>query len=323
MEKQITLNQGKKNFFSKYSLIFILIIFMVVCTFANENFLTSTNLINVFRQQSVVIMLALGEMILIIAGLLDLSCGSVVAFAGVVSVLAYKAVPNLFGGFAVAIGVALAINALNGLMVTKFKTPPFIPTVATQAIARGAALYITGGQNVYEIGDYNVVGQGSFGPIPIPVVIMLIALAIMIYIMRYTRFGRSTYAVGGNEEAANASGIEVNAVKMKSYLVYGVLVGVAALVFMSRVNGGLPNGAKDYEFDALTATIIGGTSFTGGVGNPVGTLLGALIVGFLGNIMNLMSVDSYIQQIVRGAIIAFAVIIDIYSKDRQTSKSNK
>ena len=152
---------------------------------------------------------------------------------------------------------------------------------------------------------------------------MLIALAIMIYIMRYTRFGRSTYAVGGNEEAANASGIKVNAVKMKSYLVNGVLVGVAALVFMSRVNGGLPNGAKDYEFDALTATIIGGTSFTGGVGNPVGTLLGALIVGFLGNIMNLMSVDSYIQQIVRGAIIAFAVIIDIYSKDRQTSKSNK
>ena len=184
MEKQITLNQGKKNFFSKYSLIFILIIFMVVCTFANENFLTSTNLINVFRQQSVVIMLALGEMILIIAGLLDLSCGSVVAFAGVVSVLAYKAVPNLFVGFAVAIGVALAINALNGLMVTKFKTPPFIATLATQAIARGAALYITGGQNVYEIGDYNVVGQGSFGPIPIPVVIMLIALAIMIYIMR-------------------------------------------------------------------------------------------------------------------------------------------
>ena len=109
-----------------------------------------------------------------------------------------------------------------------------------------SALYITGGQNVYEIGDYNVVGQGSFGPIPIPVVIMLIALAIMIYIMRYTRFGRSTYAVGGNEEAANASGIKVNAVKMKSYLVNGVLVGVAALVFMSRVNGGLPNGCLLY-----------------------------------------------------------------------------
>ncbi|WP_235829109.1 ABC transporter permease [Christensenella intestinihominis] len=323
MEKQMTLNKGKKNFLSKYSLIFILVIFMIVCTFANENFLTSTNLINVFRQQSVVIMLALGEMILIIAGLLDLSCGSVVAFAGVVSVLAYKSIPNLFVGFAVAIGVALAINALNGLMVTKFKTPPFIATLATQAIARGAALYITGGQNVYEIGDYNAVGQGSFGPIPIPVIIMLIALAVMIYVMRYTRFGRSTYAVGGNEEAANASGIKVNAVKMKAYLVNGILVGVAALVFMSRVNGGLPNGAKDYEFDALTATIIGGTSFTGGVGNPIGTLLGALIVGFLGNIMNLMSVDSYIQQIVRGAIIAFAVIIDIYSKDRQTSKSNK
>ncbi len=322
MEKQMTLSRGK-NFLSKYSIVFILIVFMVVCSFANENFLTPTNLINVLRQQSVVIMLALGEMILIICGMLDLSCGSTIAFAGVVSVIAYKSIPNLFVGFAVAIGVALAVNALNGLMVTKFKAPPFIATLATQAIARGAALYITGGQNVYEIGEYNVVGQGSFGPVPIPVVIMLVSLVVMIYIMRYTRFGRSTYAVGGNEEAANASGIKVNAVKMKAYLVNGVLVGVAALVFMSRVNGGLPNGAQNYEFDALTATIIGGTSFTGGVGTPVGTIIGAFIVGFLGNIMNLMSVDSYIQQIVRGAIIAFAVIIDIYSKNKQTSKSNK
>lgn len=322
MQKTLELNKGK-NFLSKYSILFILIIFMIVCAFANENFLTPTNLINVLRQQSVVIMLALGEMILIIAGMLDLSCGSVVAFAGVVSVLSYKATDSLFVGFAVAIGVALAVNSLNGLMVTKFKAPPFIATLATQAVARGAALYITGGQNIYEIGDYSVVGQGSFGVIPIPVVIMLISLAVMIYIMRYTRFGRSTYAVGGNEEAANASGIKVNIVKMKAYVVNGVLVGVAALVFMSRVNGGLPNGAQNYEFDALTATIIGGTSFTGGVGTPVGTIIGAFIVGFLSNIMNLMSVDSYIQQIVRGAIIAFAVIIDIYSKSRQTNKTNQ
>jgi inositol transport system permease protein len=309
--------------FSRYSLFFILIIFVIMCSLANPRFLTPTNLINVLRQQSVIIMLALGEMVLIISGMLDLSCGSVVALSGVLSIAAYKAVPNLAVAFGVAIGIALACNALNGLMVTKWKTPPFIATLAMQTIARGAALFYTKGQNMYEIGNYNIIGQGSLGRIPIPVIIMIFSFVVVFYIMRYTVFGRSTYAVGGNEEAANASGIKVNAVKMNAYLLNGVLVGVAAVVFMSRVNGGLPNGAQSYEFDALTATIIGGTSFTGGIGTPGGTIIGAFIVGSLNNIMNLMSVNSYIQQIARGIIIAGAVIWDIYSKQKQTHRSNK
>lgn len=312
-----------KKLLSKYSIILILIIIMAVCTLVNSSFLTPSNMRNVFRQQSVTIILALGEMALIICGQLDLSSGSVIALAGVLSVTSYKATGNMLLAFTVAIAVSLFVNFLNGIMVTKFRTPAFIATLATQTMARGAALYITGGQNIYEIGDYATVGQGSLGPIPIPIIFMVVIFLLMTYLMRHTRWGRSTYAVGGNAEAANASGINTRMVTMMAFLLNGALVGIAAVLFMSRVNGGLPAGASGAEMEALTATIVGGTSFTGGIGTPWGTLVGAFVVGFLGNIMNLMSIDSYIQQMVRGAIIAIAVIWDIYSKSRQTYKKGK
>ena len=222
--------------------------------------------------------------------------------------------------FAVSIATAVACNLLSSIMITRFRMPPFIATLAMQTIGRGGALYITGGQNIYNIGNYTSVGQGNFGIIPIPVIIMLVALVIMVYIMRYTRFGRSTYAVGGNQMAATAAGIDAIGVKTKAYLIHGILVGVAAVVFMSRVNGGLPNGALAYETDAITATIVGGTSFSGGAGTPFGTFMGALIVGFMNNVMNLLSIDSYIQQIIRGVIIAIAVATDIMSRTRQNYK---
>lgn len=311
---------GFRQFLSKFSLVMILIAFMVVCSLISPHFFTANNLINVLRQQSVVILLAFGEMALIVSGMIDLSCGSVLALSGCVSILVYKAVPNMALAFAVAIFTAVLCNYLSSLMITRFKMPPFIATLAMQTIGRGGALYITGGQNIYNIGDYSSVGQGNVGVIPIPVIIMLLALIVMVYVMRYTRFGRSTYAVGGNQMAATAAGLDANRVKTKAFLIHGVLVGIAAVVFMSRVNGGLPNGAQAYETDAITATIVGGTSFSGGAGSPFGTLMGALIVGFMNNVMNLLSIDSYIQQIVRGIIIAFAVATDIMSRNRQNYK---
>ena len=320
------MNKGQNTFkklLSKYSIVLILIAIMIACTIASESFLTPRNLINVLRQQSVTIIIAFGEMALIICGQLDLSCGSVIALAGVLSVMNYKACGSMLLAFVVAIAIAVGVNTLNGIMVTKFRTPAFIATLATQTMARGAALFITNGQNVYEIGNYTVVGQGSVGPLPIPVIFMLVLFAVMAYLMRHTHWGRSTYAVGGNEEAANASGINTKKIIMMAYLLNGVLVGIAAVLFMSRVNGGLPAGAVGYEMDGLTATIVGGTSFTGGIGTVWGTVIGAFVVGFLSNIMNLLSIDSYIQQIIRGAIIALAVIWDIYSKTRQSYKKGK
>ncbi|WP_025640696.1 ABC transporter permease [Schnuerera ultunensis] len=313
---------GKRwlNLMSKYSIYFVLLALFIISWLANENFIQPNNLKNVANQISVGTILAFGQTILVISGMIDLSSGSVLALAGVLSVSTYVNTGSLLLSFVVAIIVSVTCNILNGLMITKFRTPPFIATLAMMTMARGAALLYTRGQNIYQIGDYIIFGQGSTFGIPNPIIFLIITLLVTAYLLKHTIFGRSIYAVGGNEEAANASGIDVNKTKMKAYIINGIFVGIAGIIFMSRVNGGMPNGAISYEFKALTATVIGGTSFTGGVGTAMGTLAGAFIVGFLDNIMVMVGVDSYLQQVVRGAIIALAVIYDIWAK---TGKADK
>lgn len=308
---------------NKYSLVLILIVLMAVCSVANENFLKVNNLLNVVKQQSVIIIISFGAMLLIICGLLDLAAGSVLALSGVICVSFFQKVPNVFLTILVAIAVAVLCNLISGAMVTVFRTPPFIATLAVQAMARGAALFYTGGTNLYDIEGLTFIGQGSLLGVPMPVYFMVGCLIVMVYLTKQTRFGRSVYAVGGNEEAARASGVNVNKVKMMTYVVNGILVGLAAAVWVARVNGAMPNGGQGYEFDAMTSTIIGGTSFSGGIGTAFGTVIGAFIVGFLNNIMNLVSIDSYLQQVVRGFIIGVAVIWDIYSKEKKTYKKGK
>ncbi|NDL68843.1 ABC transporter permease [Anaerotalea alkaliphila] len=303
---------------SKYSIYLVLIVLVLVSWMANRNFFSVGNLSNISTQIAVGTILAFGQTILIISGMLDLSSGSVLAFSGVLSVSTYVATGSLTLAFIVGVAASVGCNMLNGLMVTKFKTPPFIATLAMMAMARGAALLYTNGQNIYQIGDYVIFGQGKILGVSSPIVFMVLTLFITWYILKHTIFGRSIYAIGGNEEAANASGINVNRIKMVAFAINGVLVGLAGILFMSRVNGGMPNGAIGYEFKALTAAVIGGTSFSGGIGTASGTLAGAFIVGVLDNIMVLMGVNSYLQQIVRGAIIALAVIYDIWSKSRRT-----
>ncbi|MDF2942557.1 MAG: rbsC [Herbinix sp.] len=311
---RITKNKLWTNIKTKYSIYFVLIALFIFCWLANKNFVSVGNLQNISTQISVGTILAFGQTLLIISGMLDLSSASVLALAGVLSVSVYTQTGSLTLSFVVAILVGVGCNVLNGLMVTKYKTPPFIATLAMMAMARGAALLYTNGQNIYQIGDYVKFGQGSIFGIPTPMIFFVGTLVITWYLLRHTRFGRSIYAIGGNEEAANASGINVNRIKMRAFIINGIFVGIAGVLFMSRVNGGMPNGAIGYEFKALTAAVIGGTSFTGGIGSASGTLAGAFIVGFLDNIMVLVGVNSYLQQIVRGAIIALAVMYDIWAK---------
>lgn len=305
---------------NKYSIFMVLFVLFAAAAIINKNFLTLNNLSNISRQISVTTILAFGETLLIIAGMIDLSSGSVLALAGVLSVSTFLQTQSLVVAFAVAIVVSVLCNLINGIMIERFKAPPFIATLAMQAMARGLALLITKGQNILKLGDYTFFGQGSVGFIPTPIIFLVVIGIATWYILRHTRFGRALYAIGGNEEAAIASGINVGKNKLLAYVFNGVFVGVASVLFMSRVNAGLPNGAIGYEFEALTAAIIGGTSFSGGIGTASGTLVGAFIVGVLNNIMNLTGVDSYVQQIVRGAIIALAVIYDIYSKQNRNKK---
>ncbi|MGL4986187.1 MAG: ABC transporter permease [Treponemataceae bacterium] len=310
------------SFISKYSIFVILIITFIISTLLNRNFLTVINLTNILRQNSVVTILAFGETMLIIAGLIDLASGAVLALAGLAAIYIFKATGSLMLAFLVGLVVGIICNIVSGFLVSKYKTPPFIATLAITTISRGFALLVTKGQNIYQIGDFVVFGQGSLWVIPIPVVFMILMLLLTWYILNHTRFGRSLYAIGGNEEAAHASGINISRTKFICYAINGALVGLAGVIFMSRVNAGLPNAAVGYEFEALTAAIIGGTSFSGGIGTAAGTLAGAFIVGILNNIMNLLGVTSYVQQIVKGAIIAFAVIMDIQAKNRRTAPKN-
>lgn len=308
------------RFMEKYSIFIILVAMLIICSLINENFLSVNNLTNVARQLAVITILAYGAMMLIIAGQIDLSVGSVLALAGVLSVSFYKSTGSLLGAVIVGILVGVACNIVNAVMVTNFKVPAFIATLAMMTMARGAALLYTKGQNILQLGDYVVIGQGAVMGIPIPILILVVVTVIIWYILRHTRHGRSLYAIGGNMEAAIASGINVKRELYKVYIINGVLVGLAGVVFMSRVNAGLPNGAVGYELEAITAAIVGGTSFSGGIGTTMGTLAGSFIIGTLNNIMNLSGIDSYVQQIVKGVIIALAVIYDIRSKNKKTRK---
>ena len=300
---------------SKYSIFFVLLVMILISMLLNENFLSTRNITNIAVQLSVATIL-----VLIVSGLLDLSSGAVLALAGVLSVSAYKSTGNLALAVAVSIGVAVAFNMINALFVANFAMPAFIVTLATQMAARGLALLYTKGQNILQIGDYAKLGQGSIGPIPIPVIFMIAATIVIWYIMNHTKLGRSFYAIGGNEEASIASGINVAKSKYKAFLINGVLVGIAGVLFMARVNAGLPNGALGYEMEGLTAAIVGGTSFSGGVGTTSGTLIGSFIIGCLNNIMNLQGVDAYVQQVVKGGIIVAAVLYDIRFKNKKAPK---
>lgn len=305
---------------NKYGIYLVLLILFLLSWAANDKFVTPTNLKNVANQISVGTILAFGQTILIIAGMLDLSSGSVLALAGVISVSTYVNTGSLVLSFIVAILISVMCNLVNGIMVTKFNMPAFIATLAMSTMARGLSLLYTNGQNIYQIGDYVIFGQGDTFGIPNPIIFLIISLVVTGYLLKHTVFGRSVYAIGGNEEAANASGINVDRQKMKAFLINGILVGVAGVIFMARVNGGMPNGAQGYETKALTSAVIGGTSFSGGVGTAMGTVAGAFIVGFLDNIMVMIGVHSYLQQVVRGATIALAVIYDIWSKNRKGKK---
>lgn len=307
----------------KYNIYLVLLVLIIIATLLNPNFLTAPNMTNVARQVAVTTILAFGATVLIIGGMLDLSAGSVLALSGVIAAQVFVDTQNLLLSMIAGILIGMACNLINAFMVATCKAPPFIATLAMMTMARGAALFYTNGQNVLQLGRFSTFGQGSdpFFGIPYPIIFLFGIFILTWYLLRHTRFGRSVYAVGGNEEAARASGINVVRTKYTAYLINGAFVGLAGVLFMSRINVGQPNGAIGYEFHALTAAIIGGTSFSGGIGTASGTLAGAFIVGFLNNIMNLTGVSSFIQQIVRGAIIALAVIYDIWMKNRKGKRA--
>lgn len=305
----------------KYGIYIVLVVMFVACSLISPYFLKNTNLINVSRQLCVGLLMAYGEMILIVSGFIDLSVGSVLALAGCLSVTTFKSTHSMILALLVAVAVGILCNMFNAVFVAQFNVPAFIATLGMMQIARGIALYYTNGQNILQLGNFVKIGQGMIGGfLPIPVVIVIIISVIIWYIMSNTRYGRGVYAIGGNRRAAEASGINTKKSIYTSYFINGILAGFAGAIFMARNNAGLPNGAIGYETTGLTAAIVGGTSMTGGIGTVTGTIAGAFIIGFLENVMNLLGVNSYIQSVIEGLIIVLAVAFDVASKSKKSHK---
>lgn len=304
----------------RFSIYIVLLVLFLACSIISPYFLQYSNLINVAKQLCVGILIAYGEMLLIISGFLDLSVGSVLALAGVYSVSVYKSTNSILLALVVALVTGVACNVVNAFFVAEFNVPAFIATLGMQQAARGLALYFTGGQNILQLGGFVKIGQGMVGPVPVPVILVLLITVVVWYLVNHTRYGRSLYAIGGSRAAAEASGIQAKKSIYQSYILNGMMIGLAGMIFMARNNAGLPNGAVGYEMTGLTAAIVGGTSFTGGIGTVSGTIAGAFIIGFLENVMNLLGVNSYIQQIIKGGIIVAAVAFDVVSKSKKTRK---
>lgn len=312
-----------KEVFAKYGSLFILAFMIIISTILSPFFLTMTNLLNILRQGSITMIIGYGVTLVIIAGMIDLSSGSVLALAGVIGTSAFVMTGSPWVGLIVGILVGAGTGLFNGFLITAFSLPPFIVTLAMMTIARGLALLFTGGYPIIDIDAFSTFGKGFFLGIPIPVIIMLIVFVFMIILTTRTKFGRYIYAIGGNEKAAIASGVNVKKIKILTFVLNGGLVGLAGVILMSRINSGQPAAGLSYELDAITMAVIGGTSLTGGAGTIVGTLVGGLVVGILKNILNLTNVSPYWQQILKGAIILIAVIMDVTTKSLRTSSSKK
>jgi ribose/xylose/arabinose/galactoside ABC-type transport system permease subunit len=300
-----------KSWIGRFGLLIALVTICAVLAFAKPVFLTLPNLINVVRQISINGILAVGVTYVLLTGGVDLSLGSLVALTGVIA--AHFAHPQQCPVIVpVVMGVASGAlcGAVNGLVVTQGRVAPFIVTLGMMTAARGLALVISEGKPVSNLSrDFTAIA-GDLGRVPIPAVIFAAVALVSYLFLTNLRLGRYIYAVGGNENAALASGISVTAVKMTAYSACGALAGLAGVVLASRITTGQPNAGVGYELDAIAAVVIGGTSLAGGVGSVGGTILGALLMGVINNGLDLLNVSFYYQAIVKGIIIVGAVWMD-------------
>jgi ribose transport system permease protein len=282
------------------------------------HFLTISNLLNIAEQATIIAIIAVGMTFVIITGGIDLSVGSTLAFAGVVMASVLHGGLPLPLALIVGLGAGLLGGLVNGLLITIGRLPPFIATLGMMSVARGAALVFTEGRPISGFSEgFRSLATGEVFRVPAPVIIMIGVYVIAHFVLRRTKLGRYTYAIGGNEEAALLSGINVRLYKTMVYGLAGLLSGLAAILLTARLNSAQPIAGMSYELDAIAATVIGGTSLLGGEGTVVGTLIGALIMAVLRNGLNLLGVSSFIQQIVIGTVIIVAVLIDMALKRRK------
>lgn len=301
-----------KEWLQTYMLIFIVLGLGLVLSLVSSHFLTATNLLNVLRQISINGILAIGMTVVCLTGGIDLSVGSVVAFSGIIAagLLRDTNLPILVVALA-AVAVGALLGLYNGYFVAYWNAAPFVVTLSMMTIARGMTYVYSDGRPISNLpAEFLVIGKGNFLGLPIPFFILLIVFILTSIMLSKLKFGRYVYAVGGNESAAMVSGINVKRIKMMVYVLSGIACGIAAVILTARVSAGLPQAGDSYELDAIAATVIGGTSLSGGRGRLWGTIVGAILLGIVNNGLDLLNVSSFYQQIVKGLIILGAILID-------------
>ena len=308
-----------KGIWRNYSVVVVFFVIIGICGLAAPRFLTPGNLLNILRNTSIVGSIALGMTFVIIAGGIDLSSGPVFATAGAVLIFLQR-MKNPDGSPAVPLAVAIlaccavavAFGFINGTVITKAKLPPFIVTLAVGIIARSVTMYIARGATVMgnNIAPFNQIGGGSFLDVPIPFLVVIVMAIVFHVVLTRTKYGTYVFAVGGNENAARFSGIKVDRIRIVTYMLVGLCTGIASTMEMSRmVAVAAATSGNQYEFEAITAVIVGGTSLAGGKGRLIGTIVGFIILGVVNNMMIMLNISPYLSGAVKGAVILFAVLL--------------
>ena len=290
-----------------------LVLLLVLFSFATPHFLDQRNLFNVARQVTMLSIVAFGMTVVLLAGGIDLSVGSVMAVTGVMVAALMKryevAIPL---AIFLSISAGLGIGLINGLVTNYLGIPAFIATLAMMTIARGLVLLYTKATPIYDFPKaFDFLGQGYVGPVPFPVILLLVIFGLMYLMLRYTVLGRYAYAIGGNAEVCRLSGINVKLHSAILFAISGLCAGIAGVILASRMGAGEPTSAQGMELDAIAAVVVGGTSLFGGKGTLTGTLLGALLMGVLANGLSLMGIEPFIQMAISGVIIILAVTISV------------
>lgn len=310
----------KENKLLKNKPLIGLIIFGVIVSILNPRFLSTANLLNILRQTSINAIIAAGMTFVILTGGIDLSVGSILAICGAVSASMLAGGVNGYIVLIVTIILGTILGAISGSFISYGKLQAFITTLVAMTLLRGATLVFTNGKPIsMGFGEnamlFDTIGGGYLFGIPVPIYIMIVVFAACNYVLKNTKFGRYVFAVGGNEEATKLSGINVEKLKVKVYAISGGLATLAGIIITSRLGSAQPTAGSGYELDAIAAVVLGGTSLSGGVGSISGTITGALIIGVLGNALNLLDVSSYYQMMIKALVILAAVLID-----RKTNK---
>ena len=315
-----------RNNLLKFQSVIALLIMCIALSFLSDRFLTADNAWNVMRQISVNVVISVGMTLVIITGGIDLSVGSILAFCGAVTagMLKFGAeMPglNLFVGFTLmgalvgGILMGTALGWFNGIAITRFKVPPFVATLAMLTIARGLTMLWTGGFPITGLGEgMAFIGTGWFLGMPMPVWISIVIVVAAVLLNNRTKLGRYIYAIGGNEKAAELSGLKIRKIKMIVYSIAGAMAAIGGIIVTSRLDSAQPNAGTGFELDSIAAVVIGGTSLSGGKGTIMGTVQGALIIGILNNGLVLLNVSPFWQQVIKGLVILLAVIIEKINK---------